>query len=88
MRWSYTSGREPLSLLRKRIACGYGLPPWIVLSSSAIQHLRYMYSSNQCDGRAPMHAVLEQSQRNPCSQQLCGVLTHESSVLFLFHQHN
>ena len=29
-----------------------------------------------------MHALPERSPRNPSSQQLCGALTHESSVLF------
>ena len=75
---SYTSGRVPLYLLRERTAYGCRLPPWTVSNDSGIQFLRYTCLSNQCDGRAPMHAVLEQKQRNPSSQLPCSALTYGS----------
>ena len=60
---------------------GRGLPmnidclPGQSRNSSGILFLRHTYLSNQCDGCTPMHAVLEQKQRNPSSQLPCSALT-------------
>ena len=50
-------------------------------NSSGILFLRHTYLSNQCDGCTPMHAVLEQKQkqRNPSSQTALQCSDKEST---------
>ena len=52
-----------------------GAASWTVSNSSGIQFLRHTCLSNQCDGHAAMHAVLEQKQRNLSSQLLLTIMT-------------